>query len=101
MPAVWAVGLRRKACQPGERGPRPRDMYLATVDWAMSSPTANAASRAFSIMSLSDSPVLSRACRKAGCRCPPARWEYGGWNILPAHPWHADRGVSFQPVDEE
>src|SRR5215472_5342192 len=31
--------IARKACQPGERGPRPRDMYLATVDWAMSIPS--------------------------------------------------------------
>src|SRR3954447_19423365 len=35
-------------------------------------PTANAANPAFSIMSLSGSPVSSLACRKAVCRCPPA-----------------------------
>jgi hypothetical protein len=40
------------------------------------SPMANAASRAFSIMSLSGWPVLNRACRKAGCRCPPAQWAW-------------------------
>src|SRR5215469_14210371 len=31
--------IAQEACQPGERGPRRCDMYLATVDWAMSMPS--------------------------------------------------------------